>query len=167
MVTYYFHTDDLRTHNMLLALGTRQFIDMVMKSDVPDWLEEGLVMYFERSRFRGWKVHGGVIDRERIREIREDIRMEHTWREDYVEEMSVLMRKSENEFVSGDHAHAWSLVHFLIHWKNGRLAGKLRKYLSAYKEKNMNKDPVQHFRQTFGFDPEKLRRPWESYVFRK
>ncbi len=84
---------------------------------------------------------------------------------DRVEDLSVLMRKNKKQFDGGDSAQAWSLVHFLIHWKNGRLAGKLRKYLSTYKREGVQKDPVRLFRNTFGFSPEKLRNPWQNYVF--
>ncbi len=61
MLAYYFYSKDTKLHNMLLSVGTRQFLDLVMKSEVPAWLEEGLVMYFETSRFRGWKLHGGGV----------------------------------------------------------------------------------------------------------
>jgi hypothetical protein len=166
LVTYYFHDEDLKTHNILLGLGTKQFIDLVMKSDVPAWLEEGLVRYFDHGQFRGWKLHGGGIDPERLETVRDNIRWEQRWQRQYVEDMAVLTRKSADDFMSDDYDQAWTLVHFLINWKDGRLAGKLRKYLSAYKQEEMNKDPVQLFQESFGFHPEKLRRPWQAYVFR-
>lgn len=167
MVTYYFHSKDMKLNHILLHEGTHQFIDMAMKSEVPTWLEEGLASYFEYSRFNGLELVEGGINKGRLKSLYRMIRWESRTpgKHDIVKKFSTLMRKSGHHFHGRNYAQAWSLIHFLLNSNDGKFVGKLQKYFNTYRQENVQKDPVQLFQEVFGFHPDKMYPYWKEYVF--
>lgn len=159
LVAYYFHSNRMKLNNVLLHEGTHQFIDLVTRSRLPIWLEEGLATYFEFSRFQNMKLVEGALNKSRLRNVRALLR------QDKALALSELMRLSNKQFQARHYAQVWSFIHFLIHSNDGKFISKLRKYFSVYKQPGVKQDPVQLFKKIFKVHPDKFQPYWKRYVF--
>jgi len=164
---YYFNGDKRQLVNVLLYQGTRQFLNMVTHESVPQWLDEGLSRVFEYSSFRNMQLVPGQVSVRYKREVVEALQWEGRGSYDYLEPFPALLRMDETFLSDNEAAQMWGVVHFLINWKGGKLSNPLSKHLNHFRtEKEIKRDPVQLFQKHFGFHPEKLRNPWETYILK-
>ena len=107
--------------------GFHQFVDAVIRGDVPIWINEGLAEYFGEAIFTGDGYVTGLISPERCARIKEMIRDD---RFKTIAEMMMLTHSDWNrEMNFGNYDMAWSVIHFLGHAQGGKYQIRFQKFL--------------------------------------
>lgn len=99
--------------------GFHQFIDMVIRGNIPTWVNEGLAEYFGAALFTGDGFVTGVVPPERLEWIKAVLKRGQGMG---VKEMMELSHDAWNHQVirggingANNYVQAWSMVHFLAH----------------------------------------------------
>lgn len=157
IVTFKRRTDEFDTMSTLYHEATHQFITMKLgvKNPPPLWLNEGMAVYFENSRWVKEKLKTGFIPRERLKQLQRAIR-----NDEYVH-LADLIKRDRDTYDSLCYAEGWSLVYFFVKVKRGAYAKRVVKYLDML-EKGEN--PDRAFRKCFTRDLDKLEKAWKEFV---
>jgi len=98
--------------------GFHQFADQAIGRRLPVWLAEGLAEYFEEGLWTGDGFVTGLIPPRRLKRVKEAIAANRLVSFD---EMLSLSRQDWNDDIRADkYGQAWSMVHFLVHGRQGR-----------------------------------------------
>ena len=146
------------TRNVLAHECTHQFVDLAVPFDVPIWLNEGLAVYFEPSKWDGKKLETGVLPAARLRSLKRRIEAG----DDLPLKDVVLADRAE--FTVDHYGAAWSLVHFLIHADRKRYRKSFNDYFVALQR---GVDPQKAFEGTIGRQFKSwddLQKKWKAYV---
>jgi len=143
--------------------GFHQFAHTRIALKLPVWLDEGMAGYYERTlpREKGY-VTGDVSpnDLQRLRSMISENR--------YIPWPGFMTMTGEQwsqKVIEGDsnrnYVQAWSMVHFLIHGKKGRLVRQLDAYVGAVKRGRGAREAMA---EAFGSNLGRLEAEWKHYV---
>jgi hypothetical protein len=113
--------------------GFHQFVWSYLSRDMPVWMNEGLVQYFEDGIMVNDNMNLGLANAHRIDLVRHALenrqdfsfnRILHLTGEQWAD---IVRNKPQQAAVM--YAQAWSMVFFLIHGEGGRYYGNLKTYL--------------------------------------
>jgi len=136
-------------------------------TDTPQWLSEGLAMFFETPDLRssrGWSTVG-ALNHDRLQRFRSYLPQRTS------ESLTTLIRDNSRfqnlETAMDAYAEAWALTYFLLQQK-GRL---FMNYLARLREKSplMYDSPetrIEEFREAFGSDLQQLENEFLRYISR-
>ncbi len=157
IVTYKRKDGDNHTMRTLYHEATHQFVLMLtgVKNAPPLWVNEGLAVYFESSRWRRGKFLTGRIPKARLAHLQKALRDR-----EYVH-LPDLITRGPDTFDGLCYAESWSLVYFFVKADNGRGAAKFRDYFRALKA------GVKHsaaFKKHLTANVPRLERQWKLFV---
>lgn len=143
----------------LLHEGTHQLLQVTLAPGTPpQWLTEGMAVYFEQSSFVGRKMKAGGIHKHYRAVLRKALNNGTNI------PISNLIRRDKSRMLSATgYAQSWSLVYYLVHYRKGAYHKKFRNYIKALRAK---KDPVKAFEKHFTKNVDKLERSWKKYVLK-
>lgn len=140
-ILVYKRQDEYNTLNTMYHEATHQFIDMVVHGkQSPVWLNEGLAVYFENSRFENGKFATGLLPRERLKALKDMIR-----HKEFIPLKDLCTRTVET-FDGYCYAEAWALVHFFVQANNGAYVKRFNAYFKMLRAGN---DPEEAFQKCF------------------
>lgn len=140
-ILVYKRQDEYNTLNTMYHEATHQFIDMVVHGkDIPLWLNEGLAVYFENSRFENGKFATGLLPRERLKALKDMIR-----HREFIP-LPDLYTRTADTFDGDCYAEAWALVHFFAQANNGAYTKRFNAYFKMLRAGN---DPEEAFQKCF------------------
>ena len=107
--------------------GFHQFVDAVIRGDIPTWVNEGLAEYFGEGIFTGDSMVIGLVPNSRMVRIKEEIS------ENKFMTIPTMMKLSHKEWNANldviNYDQAWSMVHFLVHAENGKYTTAFAQFL--------------------------------------
>lgn len=107
--------------------GFHQFVNAVIRGDVPIWINEGLAEYFGEAIFTGDGYVTGHIPPARCKRIKEMI-ADNGFKT--IAEMMLLSHGDWNrEMNFENYDMAWSMIHFLGHAQGGKYQQRFQKFL--------------------------------------
>ena len=121
------------------------------------WLIEGLAVFFEACQPAGKRMKTNIIPKARLAHVRRAIRSGN-----YVR-LHDLIRMEQRQFGALHYAHAWSLIHFLVHGAKG---GKKRFLEYWERTKVGGHDPVKSFEELFNKPIDEIEAAWKDYVLK-
>jgi len=138
--------------------GFHQFVDAVIRGDIPVWVNEGLAEYFGEGVFTGDEMVTGVIPPSRLQRIQHQIRAGGFMP---FSEFMALSQETWNARLSrSDYDQAWSMVHFLAHGDGGRY----EKPFSGFLRMTSTTPPWRRAWTThFGDDLVAFEKQWREY----
>jgi hypothetical protein len=99
--------------------GFHQFAHMVIRGQLPVWVNEGLAEYFGEGLFTGDGFVTGVVPRGRLARIKKSLTSGDKFRP--IRAMMLMTNQDWNQRLMGDnYDQAWSMVHFLAHGEDGK-----------------------------------------------
>ncbi len=148
---------------VLLHEGTHQFVDLVCKTKVPIWINEGLATYYESSKFEGASLKTNIVNQNRLQLIRKMIIKKDVMR------LEDLINIRQINFSIYEYAHSWSVVYFFMNYQNGTYADELEAYFEQIKKKGFENRPLhkQLFEDAFKVRFEVLEKQWEEYILKQ
>jgi|GEM_PF-2840013 len=157
IVTFKRRTDEFDTMSTLYHEATHQFITMKLGVGnlPPLWLNEGMAVYFENSRWEKGKLRTGFIPRKRLQQLQRAIR-----RGEYVH-LADLIKRDRDTYDSLCYAEGWSLVYFFVKVNRGAYARRVVRYFDALEK---GEDHDKAFRRCFTRDLGKLEKAWKEFV---
>ena len=141
----------------LLHEGTHQLLLVTLApGEPPQWLTEGMAVYFERSRFVGRKMkptgahkhHRAILKKALSTNAHIPIR-------------ELIQYDGSKMLPRLGYAQSWSLVYYLVHYRKGFHHENFRNYIKALRARE---DPVEAFEKHFTKDIDKFERSWKKYV---
>lgn len=152
------------TTGVLLHEGTHQFVSIVMNISPPIWVNEGLATFYECSKFEGRELKINLINRSRLRMIKQMISSNsHMPLRDFI-------NISQRQFNIQCYAQSWSLVYYLVNAKGGRYALGFTKYWDELKkggisQRNINAAKhIEMFERVFGIPIDDMETEWKEYI---
>lgn len=146
--------------------GFHQFAFIRIGADLPPWVNEGLAEYFEQAVLVRTQFRIGQAARTKIERLQRALEDDKTF--DFEHMLSMTAREWASRVSGGDpkavtmYDQAWSMVHFLIHARDGRFARMFEGYL---KELAKGVEPPRAFRIAFDTDDiESFQTAWAQYV---
>ena len=157
IVTFKRRTGEFHTLSTLYHEATHQFFRhwLGRGNQPPLWVNEGLAVYFENSRWQNGKLRTGVIPRKRLLVLRAALRAGRHVR------LADLVRRGRDRYDGLCYSEGWSLVYFFVKAHRGRYAKRFGKYLRALRDRT---DPHKAFKTHLGADLDKLERAWKVFV---
>lgn len=157
IVTFKRRTSEFHTLSTLYHEATHQFFRMWLGpgNNPPLWVNEGLAVYFENSRWRAGKLRTGIVPKARLALLQRRLRTGRHVR------LADLIKRGRDRYDGLCYAEGWSLVHFFVRANGGRHARRFSRYVRMLKERA---DPDEAFRASFGRDINKVERAWKRYV---
>ncbi|MEZ6232801.1 MAG: DUF1570 domain-containing protein [Phycisphaerales bacterium] len=146
--------------------GFHQFAFVRISSDLPPWVNEGLAEYFEQAVLVRTRFRIGQASRAKIERLQRAIEEDATFSFEAMLAMSSAEwggRVNASDPRAGTmYDQAWSMVHFLIHARNGRFASMFEGYLRALSQ-GLQRE--QAFERAFGTDDiASFEGAWREYV---
>lgn len=160
IVAFHGTTGSLSTQSTLFHEGTHQFQGLVLGRNMwraKIWLIEGLAVFFEACEPAGKRMRTNIIPKARLAHVRRAIRSGS-----YVR-LHDLIRMEQREFGALHYAHAWSLIHFLVHGAKG---GRKRFLEYWERTKTGGHDPVKSFEELFDKPIDEIEAAWKDYVLK-
>jgi uncharacterized protein DUF1570 len=160
IVAFHGTTGSLSTQSTLFHEGTHQFQGLVLGRNMwraKIWLIEGLAVFFEACQPAGKRMKTNIIPKARLAHVRRAIRSGN-----YVR-LHTLIRMEQRQFGALHYAHAWSLIHFLVHGAKG---GKKRFLEYWERTKQGGHDPVKSFEELFNKPIDEIEAAWKAYVLK-
>lgn len=146
--------------------GFHQFAFVRISADLPPWVNEGLAEYFEQAVLVRTQFRIGQAARTKIERLQAALKDENTFEFEHM--LSMTSREWAGRVSGGDpraitmYDQAWSMVHFLIHARDGRFAGMFEDYLKALAQ---GMDPPRAFEHAFDTDDiGSFQTAWAEYV---
>jgi len=135
----------------LLHEGTHQLLHTTLAPGrPPQWLDEGVAVYFQESRFVGRKMKTGIVPKY----YRKDLKRAFSSKTHIP--LNELLRYDGSKMLSSlGYAESWGLVYYLVHYRKGAYHKKFREYIKALRAKE---DPVKAFEKHFTKNIRKLER---------
>ena len=141
----------------LLHEGTHQLLQTTLAPGrPPQWLTEGMAVYFQESKFVGKKMKTGIVPKRFRGELKRAVS-----RNAHIPIPELLRYDGSKMLSSLGYAQSWGLVHYLVHYRKGAYHKKFREYIKALRAKE---DPVKAFETHFTKKISKLERSWKRYV---
>jgi uncharacterized protein DUF1570 len=159
IVTYRRQTDDFHTLSTLYHEGTHQFVMMVMGpgNKPPLWLNEGLAVYFESSKFRNGKLRTGIIPRKRL------MLLQRALKQNKHVPLADLMKRTRANYDGLCYSEGWSVIYFLVKARRGAYAKRFGNYFRALKK---GEDPDKAFATHITTRVDKLEKLWKAWVLK-
>lgn len=138
--------------------GFHQFVDAVIKGDIPIWVNEGLAEYFGEALFTGDGYVSGVIPPYRLRRVKKQI-SEGNFKT--IPEMMLLEHEAwKKAMAQANYDQAWSMVHFLAHGEDGKYQQRL---IAFAQEVGRGLQWERAWLRHFGRDTEAFEARWREY----
>jgi hypothetical protein len=138
--------------------GFHQFVDAVIKGDIPIWVNEGLAEYFAEAVYTGDGYISGLIPPDRLVRIKKQIA---DGRFKSVADMMMLKVEDWNSALSlANYDQAWSMIQFLAHAEGG----KYQEPITAFaREVGRGLQWQQAWVKFFGRDAAAFEQRWRAY----
>lgn len=143
--------------------GFHQFIDMVIRGNIPTWVNEGLAEYFGAAIFTGDGFVAGVVPPERLEWIKAVLKRKQGLG---IKQMMELSHDAWNHQVlrggvsgANNYVQAWSMVHFLAH-ANPRYQ---KAFVAFINEVSRGAGTHVAWEQRFGRGTEEFEEQWTLY----
>jgi len=145
--------------------GTHQFVVHFIGPGVPVWLNEGMAVFYQHSRFEEGRLVLGEIPPQRLVRLKKAIKGGEIIHLDRMLQMSD-QRWLDAVHAGGSHAglqydQAWAMVHFLAFAREKRYRGRLNRFIHYL---SRGSQPLPAWKKTFGTDFEGFERGWKEYV---
>ncbi len=158
IVTYYHPGEIHHTTATLLHEGTHLIVMSTLRFRPLDiWINEGLAVYFEASKFERTDMTIGMKPKGRLRVAKQLVKSGQ-----YVP-IRKLIRLKQRQFTALHYAQAWSLVHYLVHAHDNKFVNKLDQYIISFKN-YPDVSPTRRFRKFFPISFDELEKDWKRYV---
>ncbi|MFW6108047.1 MAG: peptidase MA family metallohydrolase [bacterium] len=152
IVAYKRQTEEHHTLSTLYHEATHHFLKLALGRQPPLWLNEGLAVFFETSRWERGRLKTGVIPRRRLKLLQRAVKLDRHY------PLAKLMTFGKDKYDALAYAEGWSLVYFLLD-KAGRK--RFGQYLQKLRDGD---DPDEAFKSSFTDDIQKLEEKWKAYV---
>ncbi|MFO7897642.1 MAG: DUF1570 domain-containing protein [Planctomycetota bacterium] len=152
IVSYKRQTKEHHTLSTLYHEATHHFLKLALGRQPPLWLNEGLAVFFETSRWEHGRLKTGVIPRQRLKLLQRALKLHRH------HPLANLMTFGKDKYDALAYAEGWSLVYFLLD-KAGRK--RFGQYLQKLRDGD---DPDEAFKASFTDDIDKLEEKWKAYV---
>lgn len=153
-------------YSVLQHEGFHQFAFTHMGPRLPIWVNEGLAKYFEDGIFTRGTMRLGLANGERIAALKQAI--DRGTLVDFDELLSMTEAQWRDHVVSGSakagmlYHQSWSMVHFLIHGRDGKYRRPFESYLEAVAQGD---DSADAFAAVFGHNATReFETAWRRYV---
>jgi len=145
--------------------GTHQFVMHFIGSDIPIWLNEGMAVFYQHSRFQNGQLELGEVPPERVIRLKEAIKGHK------IIHLARMLRMSNLDwlnavYVGAPHAglqydQAWAMVHFLAFAGNQRYRGPFKQFIYYI---SRGREPYEAWEQTFGTNFTAFEDRWIDYI---
>jgi len=145
--------------------GTHQFVMNFIGSDIPIWLNEGMAVFYQHSRFKNGQLELGKVPPKRVMRLQEAIKAHDTI------SLGRMLRMSNFEWlgavnVGGSHAglqydQAWAMVHFLAFADRMKYRAPFTRFIYYI---SRGREPYRAWERTFGTNFLAFEQRWEEYV---
>lgn len=154
ILTFRRETEEFHTLSTLYHEGTHQFVGMVMNlKDPPLWMNEGLAVYFENSKFEDGVFNIGIIPRERLIFLQKAVQSGK-----YIP-LADLFERKRDTFDTLCYSESWAVVYFFLNAEGGMYQERFIKY---FRELRAGKDP-QASLNILTTDMKKFEDAWVKY----
>jgi len=146
--------------------GFHQFAYIRIGHNLPPWANEGLAEYFGEAVLLRGRFHTGMVNARRLRAVQQAVRADQAFG------FRELLNMSNNQWTrlvnQRDpragllYDQAWSIVHFLVHARDGRYEPAFMRYLQLI---HRGRDSDTAFAEAFGSnDYQPFEKAWRDYV---
>jgi len=145
--------------------GTHQFVVHFIGPGVPVWLNEGLAVFYQHSRFENGRLALGEVPPKRV------IRLKKAIQEQTIIHLDRMLRMSDQQWLDAVHAgashaglqydQAWAMVHFLAFAAEKRYRGRLTRFIHYV---SRGRESLRAWEKTFGTNFAAFERRWKEYV---
>ncbi len=147
-----------RTWHVVQHEGFHQFARAAIGGQIPAWLNEGLAEYFGEGVFTGDGFVFGFVPPHRLRALKQYIRTNKL--KPFSEMMSMSYQKWVSKISSVNYIQAWSMLHFLVHGKDGKYVKATSAFMS---DLGRGMPYVQAWVKNFGRDIEGFEKEYRQY----
>jgi uncharacterized protein DUF1570 len=147
-----------KTWTVIQHEGFHQFAKMVIRGDLPTWLNEGMAEYFGESLFTGDSFHIGLIPPNRLSRLQDSIKNKRM--KSFGELMTLTHDQWNRKLVQENYDQAWSIVYYLVHAEDGKHQTAFVNYITAI---GKGSQPTKAWRQANLPDPKTLEKQWMSW----
>jgi len=129
IVLPYLREGNLDPGKVLLHEASHQFLHRALNSDrIPTWLDEGLAVFFEESRYNPItkKLELAYVPRERLRWL------QHEMKADRHVSLKELVGTPREAFTASHYGSAWSFIYWLMRSADKKEALRRQKALNQY-----------------------------------
>ncbi|MFO8013767.1 MAG: DUF1570 domain-containing protein [Phycisphaerae bacterium] len=145
--------------------GTHQFVMHFIGDQIPIWLNEGMAVFYQHSRFKDGRLELGEVPPKRVLRLKEAIKGHK------VIHLGRMLRMSHMEWLNavhmgGSHAglqydQAWAMVHFLAFAGRQRYRGPFTQFIYYI---SRGREPYRAWEQTFGTNFTAFEERWMEYI---
>jgi hypothetical protein len=152
----------LEPGEVLLHEASHQFLHAALEVHrIPMWLDEGLAVFFETSRYNPLtrRLEIGLVPRERL------LALQQLMKEDRHPRLAPLLETGRRGFGGAHYAASWSFLYWLIRSAESKEALRRQKVLNAYlfDIKARRSDPARLFTY-LGKTVEEVEGEWKQWV---
>jgi tetratricopeptide (TPR) repeat protein len=153
-------TDVDETLHTLYHEAFHHFVTLLAGYSVPTWFNEGMAEYMGAIRVKD----GRVAERNRVL-LGRYLLIRQMIDEDRSVPFREILQEGAHEFYgpkSGvNYAQAWSMIHFLFEYQNGKYRSRIDRYMEALRDQ---KSLPQCYEAVFAADAETLEKEWKEFV---
>lgn len=164
LVVYYQHESDYRkTGRILLHEGTHLFLYVLSKTEIPNWLDEGLAEYMLATNFKSYTdLELGRTDlmRDFLNRLQKEI-PEGNLKKARSELTRIL--KPNQQLKRRGYVLAWSFIHFLLH-RNQRSRSRFIEYVQSFFDSATKPDVSIDYFQEYFSNLNTLTEHWVTYL---
>jgi hypothetical protein len=145
--------------------GTHQFVMHFIGEEIPIWLNEGMAVFYQHSRFKDGRLELGEVPPERVLRLKEAIKGRN------IIHLARMLRMTHMEwltavYVGGPHAglqydQAWAMVHFLAFANRHRYRGPFTQFIYYI---SRGREPYDAWEQAFGTNFTAFEDRWMEYI---
>jgi hypothetical protein len=145
--------------------GTHQFVMHFIGPETPIWLNEGLAVFYQHSRFKKGRLELGEVPPKRILRLKDAIK-----KHQFIH-LGRMLRMSHMEWLTavnmgGSHAglqydQAWAMVHFLAFANHRRYRGPFTQFIYFI---SRGRSPYRAWEKTFGTNFAAFEERWTEYI---
>ena len=138
--------------------GFHQFVDSVIRGDIPTWIDEGLAEYFGEALFTGDSFVSGVIPPDRLHDVQLEITQKKLLP---FKKMMMLTRREWNKQMEGaNYDQAWAMIHFLAQGEDGKYQ---KPFVNLMKLISAGKPYLDAWFEVFGRDVDAFEKRFEKW----
>ncbi len=144
--------------------GFHQFMHARVSRDCPLWLNEGMAEYYGAALPTSKGYETGDVAPYRIEELKECLKGDKfaNWSRFLLITSEEWHAARETPGQAGvNYLQAWSMVHFLIHGRNGKLTPVLDRYIDSLKR---GASKGESMRNAFGSDMLRIEDEWKDFI---
>jgi hypothetical protein len=145
--------------------GTHQFVMHFIGMEVPVWLNEGLAVFYEHSRFKNGRLELGEVPLKRVVRLKKAIKAQ-----EFIS-LDRMLRMSAREWVDAVHVaaphaglqydQAWAMVHFLAFANNQRYRGPFTQFIYSI---SRGRRAYLAWGEAFGTNFDAFEQRWKEYI---